>query len=48
MLFAYVAFFSFAYLALPVGTGALILFGAVQLTMYSVGLRSGERFSHIA
>jgi drug/metabolite transporter (DMT)-like permease len=45
MLFAYVAFFSFAYLALPAGTGALILFGMVQLTMFSVGLRSGERFS---
>ena len=48
MLFAYVAFFSFAYLSLPAGTGALILFGAVQLTMFSVGLRSGERFGPIA
>lgn len=48
MLFAYVAFFSFAYLTLPAGTGALILFGAVQLTMFSVGLRSGERFTPIA
>lgn len=48
MLFAYVAFFSFAYLALSAGTGALILFGAVQLTMFSVGLRSGERFSPVA
>ena len=48
MLFAYVAFFSFAYLTLPAGTGALILFGAVQLTMFSVGLRSGERFGPIA
>ena len=44
MLFAYVAFFSFAYLDLSAGTGALILFGAVQLTMFSVGLRAGERF----
>ena len=48
MLFAYVAFFSFAYLTLPAGTGALILFGAVQLTMFSVGLRSGEMFGPIA
>ncbi|MQR00147.1 DMT family transporter [Glaciimonas soli] len=48
MLFAYVAFFSFAYLTLSAGTGALILFGAVQLTMFSVGLRSGEKFGFIA
>lgn len=48
MLFAYVAFFSFAYLALPAGTGALILFGAVQLTMFGAGLRAGERFSPVA
>ena len=48
MLFAYVAFFSFAYLTLSAGTGALILFGAVQLTMFSVGLRSGEKFGSIA
>ena len=44
MLFAYVAFFSFAYVTLPAGTGALILFGAVQLTMLGAGLQSGERF----
>jgi drug/metabolite transporter (DMT)-like permease len=48
MLFAYVAFFSFAYLTLSAGTGALILFGAVQLTMFSVGLRSGEKFGSLA
>jgi drug/metabolite transporter (DMT)-like permease len=48
MLFAYVAFFSFAYLTLPAGTGALILFGAVQLTMLSVGLLSGEKFGYVA
>jgi drug/metabolite transporter (DMT)-like permease len=48
MLLAYVTFFSFAYLTLSAGTGALILFGAVQLTMFSVGLRSGERFGPIA
>lgn len=44
MLFVYVAFFSFAYLTLPAGTGALILFGTVQLTMFSAGLRAGEMF----
>ncbi|MFL6672482.1 MAG: DMT family transporter [Massilia sp.] len=48
MLFAYAAFFSFAYVTLPAGTGALILFGAVQLTMFSAGLRAGERFAAIA
>jgi drug/metabolite transporter (DMT)-like permease len=48
MLFAYVAFFSFAYLSLPAGTGALILFGAVQLTMLGAGLGSGERFGPVA
>ncbi|CAN0626291.1 EamA domain-containing protein [Burkholderia multivorans] len=45
MLFAYVAFFSFAYLTVRAGTGALILFGAVQLTMFGAGLRAGERFA---
>ena len=40
MLFAYVACFSFAYLTLAAGTGALILFGMVQLTMFGVGLRA--------
>jgi len=48
MLFAYAAFFSFAYLTLTAGTGALILFGAVQLTMLSAGLRSGEKFGYVA
>lgn len=45
MLFAYVAAFSFAYLTLAAGTGALVLFGAVQLTMFAAGLRAGERFA---
>jgi drug/metabolite transporter (DMT)-like permease len=44
-LFAYMAFFSFAYLSLTAGTGALLLFGAVQLTMFMSAIRSGERFS---
>jgi drug/metabolite transporter (DMT)-like permease len=45
MLWAYVACFSFAYLSLTAGTGALILFGAVQMTMFGAGLHAGERFS---
>jgi len=44
MLFAYVAFFSFAYLSLSAGAGALLLFGAVQLTMFTTALHAGERF----
>ena len=44
-LFLYMAFFSFAYLSLAAGTGALILFGAVQLTMFTAALHGGERFS---
>jgi drug/metabolite transporter (DMT)-like permease len=42
-LFAYAAGFSFAYLTLPAGTGALLLFAAVQATMILWGLRKGER-----
>jgi len=42
-LFAYAIAFSFAYLSLTTGTGALILFGAVQTTMMVVALISGER-----
>ncbi|WP_308601832.1 hypothetical protein [Massilia sp. Dwa41.01b] len=45
MLFAWVACFSFAYVSLPAGMGALVLFGAVQLTMFGAALRKGERFS---
>jgi drug/metabolite transporter (DMT)-like permease len=45
LLFAYVALFSFAYVSLAAGTGALILFGAVQLTMLGAGLLAGERFT---
>ncbi|MES2958335.1 MAG: DMT family transporter [Pseudomonadota bacterium] len=48
MLWLYVACFSFAYLSLAAGTGALILFGAVQITMFSAGLRAGERFTPAA
>lgn len=41
---AYMVFFSFAYLSLSAGTGALILFGSVQLTMFVFALRKGEHF----
>lgn len=43
-LFVYAAAFSFAYLSLSTGTGALLLFGAVQITMIGWGLARGERF----
>lgn len=42
-LFLYAITFSFAYLSLSTGSGALILFGSVQVTMIIVALRSGER-----
>jgi drug/metabolite transporter (DMT)-like permease len=41
-LFAYAACLSFAYIRLPAGTGALLLFGAVQATMIGYGLWRGE------
>ncbi|HLT92170.1 MAG TPA: DMT family transporter [Woeseiaceae bacterium] len=42
-LFLYAVFFSFAYVALDVATGALILFGCVQATMIGAGLARGDR-----
>lgn len=42
-LFVYAAGFSFAYLQLDTGVGALLLFGAVQLGMVLYGLSRGER-----
>ncbi len=42
-LFGYAAGFSFAYLSLTAGTGALLLFGAVQVTMTGYGVWQGER-----
>lgn len=42
-LFIYATAFSFAYLNLEAGAGALILFGAVQLSMLAWGLYRGER-----
>jgi drug/metabolite transporter (DMT)-like permease len=43
MLSAYAVFFSFAYRDLTAATGALLLFGGVQLTMMGYGLWAGER-----
>jgi drug/metabolite transporter (DMT)-like permease len=42
-LFAYAVCFSFAYVSLTIATGALILFGSVQLTMIVAALFAGER-----
>jgi drug/metabolite transporter (DMT)-like permease len=42
-LFAYAAGFSFSYLHLTAAAGALLLFGAVQITMIGFGVWSGER-----
>ena len=44
-LFGYAAAFSFAYISLSAATGALLLFAAVQATMITYGLWSGERLS---
>lgn len=42
---AYVLGFSFAYRALTAGTGALLLFGAVQATLLGLALLNGEALS---
>jgi len=44
---AYGVFFSFAYLMLETGMGALILFAAVQLTMLAIAFHRGERLQHL-
>ncbi len=43
MLFLYAIAFSFAYNSLDTGTGALILFGAVQITMITISIIKGNR-----
>jgi drug/metabolite transporter (DMT)-like permease len=48
MLFIYMVFFSFAYLSLSAGTGAVILFGAIQFTLFILAWRAGERFSSLS
>ncbi|HEV2286402.1 MAG TPA: DMT family transporter [Steroidobacteraceae bacterium] len=42
-LIVYALPFSFAYVALTAGTGALLLFGAVQVVMLAAGFVAGER-----
>ncbi len=42
-LFLYAVGFSYAYLQLETGTGALVLFGTVQLSMLGATLRAGAR-----
>ena len=42
-LFAYAAPFTFAYVRIGAATGALLLFGAVQITMIGRGIATGER-----
>ena len=43
-LLGYLIFFSFAYTRLDAGSGALILIGAVQITMFGAAFLEGERF----
>jgi drug/metabolite transporter (DMT)-like permease len=43
ILFLYAITFSYAYLSVDTGTGALILFGSVQITMIMLSLISGTR-----
>lgn len=47
-LVVYALGFSLSYVGLDAGAGALLLFGAVQVTMIGVGLRRGERLSRPA
>jgi drug/metabolite transporter (DMT)-like permease len=46
-LFVYAAGFSYAYITLETGTGALVLFGAVQLTLIGISLFKGNRLAAI-
>ena len=43
VLFIYAVTFSYAYLSVDTGTGALILFGAVQITMIMLSIIAGTR-----
>lgn len=47
MLFLYAASFSYAYITLDTGTGALILFGTVQITIILITIFTGGRLSTI-
>ena len=45
MLFVYALLFSYAYISIDTATGALILFGAVELSLVLVSLLKGKRLS---
>ncbi|MFT5757899.1 MAG: drug/metabolite transporter (DMT)-like permease [Alteromonadaceae bacterium] len=45
-LFLYALTFSFGYLSLDTGTGALVLFGAVQITMIMLSVFSGKKLHY--
>ena len=45
MLFLYAACFSYAYISLDAGIGALIAFGTVQITMIGYGFTKGRRLN---
>lgn len=47
MLFIYAAAFSYAYVSLETGTGALILFGTVQLSLMTIGFIKKQN-SHVS
>lgn len=47
-LFIYMVFFSFAYRSLSASTGTLLLFAAVQFTMFVAAMRDGERFTMLS
>ncbi len=47
ILFVYAVTFSYAYIILDTGTGALILFGSVQLAVVFTSLFSGERLHYL-
>lgn len=46
-LFIYAASFTYGYGLITAGTGALLLFGSVQVTMTIVGYREGERLNRV-
>ena len=46
-LLIYASCFAFAYIALPAGMGAIILFAMVQVTMLGWGLWTGERLANL-
>lgn len=47
LLFLYAVTFSYAYISLDTGIGALILFGAVQITMILISIFSGNRLHYL-